>query len=218
MMKKIFMTALCALAIGSAAAQEATDKTFWSDCFVSVGGGVQMYVGDHDSQASFGDRLSPALNIAVGKWFTPVIGVRLMYSGLQAKGATNFKASHYTGKDIPGKRGSGYDLGYQKFNFFNLHADAMLNVRNWLQGRDESRIWNISPYVGIGWGHVSDSPSASTLTGNFGVLNAWRVCPGLDVNLDVHATLVGDGFDGEKGGVKGEGIIAATVGLTYTFK
>lgn len=48
---------------------------FWSNWFVSVGGGAQMYFGDHNVQMAFGDRLSPALDIAFGKWFTPGIGV-----------------------------------------------------------------------------------------------------------------------------------------------
>lgn len=45
----------------------------------------------------FGDRLSPALDIGFGKWFTPGIGVRFMYSGLTIKGATQ-NGSHSTGK------------------------------------------------------------------------------------------------------------------------
>ena len=63
-------------------------NTFWNNWFVSVGGGAQMYFGDHDKQVDFADRLSGALDVAVGKWFSPQIGVRLMYSGLQVKGAT----------------------------------------------------------------------------------------------------------------------------------
>ena len=39
---------------------------FWSNWFVSVGGGVQMYFGNHDKQADFGDRLGGALDVAVG--------------------------------------------------------------------------------------------------------------------------------------------------------
>lgn len=30
---------------------------FWSNWFVSVGAGGQVYFGDHDRQASFGDRI-----------------------------------------------------------------------------------------------------------------------------------------------------------------
>ena len=50
-----------------------------------------MYFGDNDGKADFGKRLAPALDIAVGKWFTPGIGLRLAYNGLQAKGAAPCK-------------------------------------------------------------------------------------------------------------------------------
>lgn len=47
-----------------------------------------MY-GDNDQQlGDFGKRISPTMNISVGKWFTPGLGLRLQYSGLQAKGFT----------------------------------------------------------------------------------------------------------------------------------
>ncbi|HJC93485.1 MAG TPA: cell envelope biogenesis protein OmpA, partial [Candidatus Phocaeicola excrementigallinarum] len=61
---------------------------FWSNWFISVGAGPQVLFSDHDRQMKFGERISPALDIAVGKWFTPGIGVRFMYSGLSLDGAT----------------------------------------------------------------------------------------------------------------------------------
>lgn len=61
---------------------------FKANWFVGVDGGAQVYFGEHDKQCKFGDRLAPALNVYVGKWFTPAIGVRLGYSGIGQKGAT----------------------------------------------------------------------------------------------------------------------------------
>lgn len=55
---------------------------FWSNWFFSVGGGASVLLGDNDGAGSFGKRISPTLNIAVGKWFTPGLGLRLQYSGL----------------------------------------------------------------------------------------------------------------------------------------
>lgn len=43
---------------------------FWSNWYIKAGGGVQMYLGDNDSKAGLGKRLSPALDLSVGKWFT----------------------------------------------------------------------------------------------------------------------------------------------------
>ena len=94
-------------------------NSFWSNWFISVGAGGNVYFGDHDRQADFGKRIAPALDIAVGKWFIPEVGVRLMYSGLSAKGATQTDV-HADGDEMWGAW-----LKDQKFNFFNIRLDAM---------------------------------------------------------------------------------------------
>ena len=122
---------------------------FWDNWFVSAGAGAQVYFGDHDRQCKFGDRLAPNLDVAIGKWFTPGIGVRFMYSGLQVKGATQ-NGSYGEGKPVPGKEGWGYWLERQKFNMGNFHLDALFNLNNLFCGYRDGRVWNISPYVGLG--------------------------------------------------------------------
>lgn len=196
---------------------------FWHNWFISVGGGAQIYFGDHDRQVDFGKRLAPALDIAVGKWFTPGIGVRLMYSGLQVKGATkwdddpNYDSAHGTGDPV-GNGASPHYLQKQKFNMSNVHADVMFNLSNLFRGYNEKRVWNASLYAGLGWAHVGEEPKFNDITANFGILNSWRLCNALDLNLDVRGAIVNDEFDGERGGSKGEGLLTATVGLTYKFK
>lgn len=234
MVRNLFLTTLCALAFCPAFAQTSTTEEkveysedkykvetnrFWSNWFISAGGGAQIYFGDHDKQVSFGKRLAPALDIAVGKWFTPGIGMRLMYSGLQQKGATQKGAlSHSTGGDVPGKGGNGYWLEKQKFDMANFHADILFNFSNLFCGYNEKRIWNCSPYAGLGWARVWKSPSAKEVSANVGILNSFRLCSALDLNLDVRAMLVNDRFDGEGGGRFNEGMLSATVGLAYKFK
>lgn len=44
---------------------------FWSNWFVTAGGGGLIFFGDHNMQMKFGDRLSPALDIGFGKWLPP---------------------------------------------------------------------------------------------------------------------------------------------------
>ena len=196
---------------------------FWSNWFVTVGAGGQIYFGDHDRQASFGDRLAPALDIAVGKWFTPGIGVRLMYSGLQLKGATkwendpNYDSAHGTGEAV-GNGAAPHYLQKSKFNMFDLHADVLFNLSNLFCGYKDTRIWNSSTYIGIGWARTWEAPTADGLTMNAGWLNSFRLCSALDLNVDVRASLVDDGFDGELGGRRYDGLLTATVGLTYKIK
>lgn len=198
-------------------------NTFWHNWFISVGAGGQVYFGDHDRQCDFGDRLAPALDIAVGKWFTPGIGVRLMYSGLQQRGATKHPgdkyedSAHGTGDPVQGG-GAPHWLEKQKFNMGNIHADVLFNFSNLFCGYNPKRVWNCSPYAGLGWAMVWESPSAKEVSANVGILNSFRLCDALDLNLDVRGMFVNDRFDGEGGGQFGEGMLSATVGLTYKFK
>lgn len=196
---------------------------FWDNWFVSAGFGGQIIFGNHDKQVKFFDRIAPALDIAVGKWFTPGIGVRLMYSGLSVKGATQKEGhgefpTHSTGVDVPGKGGDGYWLMKQKFDFYNLHLDALFNMSNILCGYNEKRVYNCTPYVGLGWARVWESPQSMEVSANVGILNSFRLSDALNLNLDIRGAYVSDRFDGELGGRWGEGIWSATVGLTYRFK
>lgn len=247
MIKKLFATTLCAAAFIGVAAQEQQPDTissaydvteevmynndkykvetnhFWDNWFVSAGFGGQVLFGNHDKQVKFFDRIAPALDIAVGKWFTPGIGVRLMYSGLSVKGATQKEGhgefpTHSTGVDVPGKGGDGYWLMKQKFNFYNLHLDALFNMSNILCGYNEKRVYNCTPYIGLGWARVWESPQSMEVSANVGVLNSFRLNDALNLNLDIRGAYMSDRFDGELGGRWGEGVWSATVGLTYRFK
>ncbi len=196
---------------------------FKGNWFVSVGAGAQVLFGDHDKQAGLGYRLAPALDIAVGKWFTPGIGVRLTYSGLSLKGATkwendpNYDSSHGTGEPVDGG-GAPHYLQKQKFKMYNLHADVLFNLSNLIRGYKETRIWNTSVYAGAGWARTWEAPTADGLTMSLGWLNAFRLADGLDLHVDLRATMVDDGFDGEYGGRRYDGLFTGTVGLTYKFK
>ena len=240
MIKRTFVAVL-AMMTASAAFSQAQDDTvleetveysdsrhrvetnsFWSNWFVSLGAGGQVYFGDHDRQASFGERISPALDIAVGKWFSPEIGVRLMYNGLSARGATQdvngLQGPHSTGDAISGKPWDDYWLRKQKFNYFNFQIDAMFNFSNLICGYNENRVYNCSPYVGLGVMRVSDEPKKASVAGHFGVMNSFRLNSAWDLNLDLRGTLVEDGLDGESDGRGGEGMLSVTVGVTYKFK
>lgn len=238
MMKKTIFAALALAAAGPALAQSeqtiqngdftetveySNDKykvetnSFWNNWFISAGAGGQVYFGDHDRQRKFGERIAPALDIAVGKWFTPGIGVRLMYSGLSAKGATQTGA-YQSGGPISGKPWSGYWLSEQKFKFFNFHLDAMFNLMNLIGGYKEDRVYSLSPYAGVGLARVTSSPKNTEITGHLGLMNSFRLCSALDLNLDLRATFINDMFDGEVGGRGGEPMITAALGLTYKFK
>lgn len=185
---------------------------FWSNWFVTAGGGGLIFFGDHNMQMKFGDRLSPALDIGFGKWFTPGIGIRFMYSGLTIKGATQ-NGSHSTGKVYDASQW----LDEQKFDFMNIHGDVLFNASNLLCGYNEKRFWSVTPYVGLGWILTWESPRARNFNASIGLINSFRLSSAFDLNLDVRGTATKDEFDGERGGRKEEGLLSVTVGVTYKF-
>ena len=83
---------------------------FWSNWFFSVGGGAQVLYGNNDHIGKFRDRVAPTFNVSVGKWVTPGFGLRLQYSGLQAKGFTTSETANYV---VGGPREDGsYTVSY----------------------------------------------------------------------------------------------------------
>lgn len=207
---------------------------FFKNWFFSVGAGAQTIFGDHDKQIGWGNRITPAFDVALGKWFTPVIGVRGMVTGLTLKGATqggldggpvstSFGAAYSTGEQITEKPWDGYWLWYQKYNYVNMHIDVMYNLSNLFCGFKEDRIYNAIPYFGIGWASVLEDADrlpkgfrpSREVAANIGFINQFRLGSNFDLNIDIRGGYVNDRFDGEEGGRYGEGILSTTANLIW---
>ena len=120
---------------------------FWSNWFFSVGGGAQVLYGNNDHIGKFRDRVAPTFNVSVGKWVTPGFGVRLQYSGLQAKGFTMNETADYV---VGGPREDGSYK--QRWDYMNLHGDLMINLNALFGGYNPDRIMRsylISVQVGL---------------------------------------------------------------------
>ena len=222
--------------------------TFKANWFIGIGGGVNQYLGEHDRQMKFMNRLAPAMDIYFGKWFTPSIGFRVAYSGGEGYGATNsttglinssgyaIKSDYVTDKYLnenPGYKGDGSEgqaLYWQKFHMWNIHADFMLNLMN-LCGGYKERVYNLIPYFGIGYARSyahkdhENQFCNNRVNGMVGLLNSFRLCDALDLNIDFRGVLVPQDFEGELGVRPGggetyesEGYLTATLGLAYKFK
>lgn len=223
MIRKFLVAAIVSLAAVSVHAQTESDSTevrtnneeVRNNWFVSASAGPQILFSDHDKQINFGRRISPALDIAVGKWFKPWMGARLMYSGLSVKGATQ-NGAHTTGEDIKEKPQSGYWLEYQKFNMYHIHADALFDLTNVFDEYNPERFYNCIVYAGIGVAGTGEEPTSTSVAGDFGVLNTFRLNQNWGLNVDLRGILVSDSFDGEEGG-RSEGLLNLTIGVTYTF-
>lgn len=196
--------------------QKVITNTFWDNWFVQLGGGAQIYFGDHNKQLDLVDRLALGLDAGFGKWFSPQIGVRAMISGLTIKGGTHADIHRVSADEYI--VGAPHYLWEQQFNFYNIHADMLFNMSNILCGYKEKRVWNCSPYLGLGWMATWESPRTREVSFNFGIFNAIRLSEKFDFNIDIRSTMVKDSFDGESGGRKEEGLLTATLGFSYKFK
>ena len=228
-MKKILMLLALAGVTSVASAQQTTitgyeviqvqDKyqvitnPFWDNWFFSIGGGAEALFGDNDHVGKFRDRISPTLNVAVGKWFTPGLGLRLQYSGLQGRGFAGSETADFVKS---GKLANGYYK--QKFNYMNLHGDVMFNLNALFGGYNSHRVYEIIPYIGAGWAHAYSRPHTNSATFNAGIINRFRLSNAVDLNLELSATGLEGKFDGEHGSKPDyDGILGATIGVTYYF-
>lgn len=228
-MKKILMLLALAGVTSVASAQQTTitgyeviqvqDKyqvitnPFWDNWFFSIGGGAEALFGDNDHVGKFRDRISPTLNVAVGKWFTPGLGLRLQYSGLQGRGFASSETADFVKS---GKLANGYYK--QKFNYMNLHGDVMFNLNALFGGYNSHRVYEIIPYLGAGFTHSYSKPHREAFAMNAGIINRFRVSSAVDINIEIGGMLAEDKFDGEIGGKHGyDGVASLTAGLTYRF-
>ncbi len=186
-----------------------TNRLF-DNIFIGIGAGVNVYRGENDSYGSFGKHLSPALDISVGKWVTPSVGLRLQYAGLNAKGWTNYQSTF--AKGTPDNNG----IYKEKFNVMNLHADVMWNLSNAIGGYRADRTWSFVPYVGFGWGRASGNDNKKNeMVANIGLLNNIRLGNVVDLTLEVRDMIVNQRFDGVSRGSRYEGMWSVTAGLSF---
>ena len=175
-------------------------NSFGCNWFVGVNGGVNFYSGVRTEGENMFNHLSPALDVFVGKWHTPGFGWRVAYRGLNIQ---TFKEFDHT-------------------TYMNYHFDAMFNLCNLIGGYKADRVWNVVPYVGVGWAgrkamdHETWSHEAftGTITANYGILQTFRVAKRLSINLELAGTLLRNGFSGKAGNQGHDNLWSAAVGLT----
>ncbi|BDE90823.1 hypothetical protein CE91St17_10980 [Alistipes onderdonkii] len=184
---------------------------FFDNIFIGVAGGVNIYHGENDSYGKFGKRLAPALDVNVGKWFTPSVGARIGYSGINAKGWTSGQTVY--AKDVFDKKANIYN---EKFGVSYLHTDFLWNFSNAVSGYKETRTWNFVPFFGAGWARsYGNGAYNNEFAMSIGLLNNIRLCNLLDLTLEARHMFVNQRFDGVSSGSKGEGMTSVTMGLTF---
>lgn len=184
---------------------------FFDNWFLSFGAGAQVLFGDYSDYGDFKDRVAPAFNVALGKWFTPGLGLRLQFSGFQAKSYSTSKSAYTKG------RADSEGFYKSKFSYMNLHGDILFNVSNMLAGYNSERVYDFTPYLGFGFTHSFDKPHRQALAASFGIINTFHIGPAWDINLEFNGMLAEDKFDGIVQGKGADLMIGATLGFAVRF-
>ena len=196
---------------------------------MGIGGGVNVYHGEHDRQLSFHERLVPAMNVYIGKWIIPCLGLRIAYSGGRAVGLTNSDTGGVFSTGTIYRCEKGLDakpLYWQEFDYLSLSGDLMFNITTLALGYNPDRLYDFTFYGGLGIAKVYEKLEASRFALSFGVFNTFRVAKALDVVVDVRCMGVPEDFEHEGGTRPGkkenglyshDGILTASVGICYNF-
>ena len=162
-------------------------NSFWSNWFIQVGGDYNIWYsnqehgrrldngGDFDFLSK--QRRSFGGSVAIGKWFTPGIGLRTKLQGFNSKkiGAVGVTSQH----------------------FWSLNEHMMFNLSNLFMGYNPERVWNISPFIGGGMAR-NMSANRYVMQLSAGINSSWRLCRNLDLYAEAGWNRMEDNFDGNE--------------------
>ncbi len=177
-----------------------------SNWFLELKSGASAFLGSPIGCGDMFDRMKPVLQVGLGKWFTPSVGGRIGFQGLQFKNANLV------------------NMNYQYY-----HADFMYNLTHNLQ-QDEFGIskFDIIPFVGLGIiRNGSTVPGSLTSEGKNIGNHPFALGYGVEVRYHLHDRLhlVGEicgmttqkNFDCVGTSCKlGDNMLSFSIGLSYT--
>lgn len=189
MRKLVFALALAGLTTTAAVAQDfeavpthkysVATNSFWANWYISGGLNYNAAYSSQEQGVSrnpFSDkRGSFGFDVAVGKWFTPSIGLRTKFEAFRSKQVNT-------------------DNWHPSFDYWNLHEDVTFNLSNMLFGYNEKRVWNFIPYVGLGVAR-SMSYNKYDFSYNVGFLNTFRLSKHFAIHADIFLNGIQGGHD-----------------------
>lgn len=256
MKKSLFVLLAVSLLSTGVNAQESENQTkfqknsyetrdFWSNWSLTLAGGAQFYMGENDKYMDFGDRITPAVDLFLHKWVSPVYGFGIGATGLQVKGLYLYHIPNNEGVIENGNiyaswpkdkqyltRDGGKEYNEQNGFFVNPFLYFALDLDNLFAGYKYDRFYNVAIYAGGGLGVGFDQKERGynhvVPTFNAGIINKFRLCEKWSLLLNLRGALVGDDFDGESReseptesaiikNIPMDGIFGATVGISYNF-
>ena len=151
-------------------------NSFWNNWFVQAGFDWNIWYSDQEhgkdlSKNPFKSfRSVPGLSVAVGKWFTPGLGLRLKGQGFWGRRVDN--DDNTQGENKVGTK------------YWLIYGDALFNVSNMVAGYNPKRVYNLIPFFGAGIGRCMSTDFEGMML-RVGILNQFRVSKTIAINLEL---------------------------------
>ena len=146
-------------------------NSFWSNWFIQVGGNWNAWYSGEEHGLDLAKspikkfRANPSAAFAIGKWFTPGLGLRTKVQGIWGKTVTD-----------------GNNAGNGN-KYWVLDEHIMFNLSNLLMGYNENRVWNLVPFVGGGVGRTM-THNLYAMNLSAGIQSTWKVSKLLNIYLE----------------------------------
>ena len=146
-------------------------NSFWSNWFIQVGGNWNAWYSGEEHGKNLASspvekfRSNPGAAFAIGRWFTPGLGLRTKVQGIWGKTVTD---------DNNAGNGNKYWV---------LDEHIMFNLSNLLMGYNEDRVWNVVPFVGGGIGRTM-THNLYAMNLSAGIQSTWKVSKLLNIYLE----------------------------------
>ena len=189
---------------------------FDSNWFINLSAGGQVYNIENSFAGDILERTTFIPAVSVGKWVSPYWGFRLKGQGLTANSYV---------EETGGK------IFERENTYTNVHLDAMWNLANYCTVYNPAKLFNFTPYVGIGWAHRNKlgngavlpntakvgsdyRNSSDALSFNGGIQFGFRLSNRINLDFDLGITYLGDYFDSMYNNGENDNIVHAMGGLT----
>lgn len=158
-------------------------NSFGDNWFIGAGGGINIFLNkDYDV------KIGPSVDAGFGKWFTPAIGMRVGYQGINAQAWSN--TANVLGNTLDTDK----NQYLQKFGYMYIHGDFLWNASDGIGGYKETRFWDLVPYLHAGYFRSYGMNKVDFYDNEFamgaGLLHQLRLTDRLDIIIDMRATVV----------------------------
>lgn len=158
--------------------------------FIDVAAGPSYYFGGLD-ESNIAKGICPVINLAVGKWLTPEIAVRI-----SGNYTPKFKQFYNGANRAPAGLTPGQELN---FYYYSVHADFMWDLLTSFGGYKWNRVYHVIPFVGAGYSQLGASNYFPSVSHEFslhgGVINKFRLCNWCDFNIEIYGSAANNHFD-----------------------